>query len=306
MTSLRLDRCAVIRELMVDLVIDELAELIVEVEEQMVAPARDVEEHLAVLFVDDDDSGDDDSEGLEDDEEVWEYGHGLLVKKVITVSDAEVADSIVIGEIGPRVSTVEDQMQVMQAATQRDETIKGLSQQVQTLRATVQHRDVQIQQLQTLVAKMSSREGTLMQCILGMDRRLADLERRPSGPQHIDIPESHGKMVRRLDDEIPRNRMPTLRRDLLRVARFLRWVEAKVVSSEYEAYVSGESSSGQDNVEEPGPSTSGNQEQDDEFDFWTDSYASDDDEIPTKQVSQDIMEEISLTIDEAKLKKMAD
>ncbi|GJW65264.1 hypothetical protein Tco_0117148 [Tanacetum coccineum] len=54
-------------------------------------------------------------------------------------------------------------------------------------------------------------------------------------------------------------------------------------TSEYEAYVSGESSSGQ-----------------------TDSYASDDDEIPTKQVSQDIMEEVSLTIDEAKLKKMAD
>ncbi|GJX56597.1 hypothetical protein Tco_0286494, partial [Tanacetum coccineum] len=77
-------------------------------------------------------------------------------------------------------------------------------------------------------------------------------------------------------------------------------------TSEYEAYVSGESSSRQANVEEPGPSTSGNQEQDDEFDFWTDSYASDDDEIPTKQVTQDIMEEISLTIDEAKLKKMAD
>ncbi|GJW06569.1 hypothetical protein Tco_1568992 [Tanacetum coccineum] len=77
-------------------------------------------------------------------------------------------------------------------------------------------------------------------------------------------------------------------------------------TSEYEAYVSGESSSRQVNVEEPGPSTLGNQEQDDEFDFWTDSYASDDDEIPTKQVTQDIMEEISLTIDEAKLKKMAD
>ncbi|GKF68332.1 hypothetical protein Tco_0198011, partial [Tanacetum coccineum] len=60
-------------------------------------------------------------------------------------------------------------------------------------------------------------------------------------------------------------------------------------------------------IEEPGSSTSGNQEQDDEFDFWTDSYASDDDdEILTKQVTQDIMEEISLTIDEAKLKKMAD
>ncbi|GJT82337.1 hypothetical protein Tco_1056679 [Tanacetum coccineum] len=58
--------------------------------------------------------------------------------------------------------------------------------------------------------------------------------------------------------------------------------------------------------EERGPSTSGNQEQVDDYDFWTDSYASDDDEIPTKQVSQDIMEEVSLTIDEAKLKKMAD
>ncbi|GKA08791.1 hypothetical protein Tco_0688122 [Tanacetum coccineum] len=57
---------------------------------------------------------------------------------------------------------------------------------------------------------------------------------------------------------------------------------------------------------ENSPSTSGNQEQDDEFDFWTNSYAFDDDEIPTKQVSQDIMEGIYLTIDEAKLKKMAD
>ncbi|GJU96927.1 hypothetical protein Tco_1326198 [Tanacetum coccineum] len=74
-----------------------------------------------------------------------EYGYGLLVRKVIMVSDAE-------GQ---------------QAATQRDETIARLSQQVQTLQVTVQHRDVQIQQLQTLVAEMSSREGTLMQCILG-------------------------------------------------------------------------------------------------------------------------------------------
>ncbi|GKB97544.1 hypothetical protein Tco_0983681 [Tanacetum coccineum] len=84
------------------------------------------------------------------------------------------------------------------------------------------------------------------------------------------------------------------------------YVQKKAEYFEYEAYVYGESSSGQVNVEETGPSTLGNQEQDDEFDFWTDSYASDDDEIPTNQVTQDIMEEISLTIDEAKLKKMAD
>nr|GEV10010.1 hypothetical protein [Tanacetum cinerariifolium] len=57
---------------------------------------------------------------------------------------------------------------------------------------------------------------------------------------------------------------------------------------------------------EQGLSASGNQEQADDYDFWIDSYASDDDEIPTKQVSQDIMEEVSLNVDEAKLKKFAD
>ncbi|GJX96200.1 hypothetical protein Tco_0351998 [Tanacetum coccineum] len=53
---------------------------------------------------------------------------------------------------------------------------------VQALQAAVQQRDVQIQQPQTMVSDMSSRESTLMQCILGMERRLADLGRRPPGP----------------------------------------------------------------------------------------------------------------------------
>nr|GEX57816.1 hypothetical protein [Tanacetum cinerariifolium] len=43
-----------------------------------------------------------------------------------------------------------------------------------------------------------------------------------------------------------------------------------------------------------------------EYETYTDSYASDDDEILTKQVSQDIMEEVSLNVDESKLKKIAD
>ncbi|GKE90059.1 hypothetical protein Tco_1567534, partial [Tanacetum coccineum] len=77
-------------------------------------------------------------------------------------------------------------------------------------------------------------------------------------------------------------------------------------TSEYEAYVSGESSSRQVNENEQGPLTLENQEQEDDYDFSTESYASDDDEIPTKQMSQDIIEEVSLTIDEAKLKKMVD
>ncbi|GKF55253.1 hypothetical protein Tco_0165593 [Tanacetum coccineum] len=42
-----------------------------------------------------------------------EYGHGALVKKMGTVSDAQVADGIAIREIWPRVTTVEGQVQVM-------------------------------------------------------------------------------------------------------------------------------------------------------------------------------------------------
>ncbi|GKB83780.1 hypothetical protein Tco_0950675, partial [Tanacetum coccineum] len=61
-------------------------------------------------------------------------------------------------------------------------------------------------------------------------------------------------------------------------------------TSEYEAHVTGESS-GQVNEKEQGQSSLRNQ---------------DDDEILMKQVLQDIIEEVSLTINEAKLKKIAD
>ncbi|GKC38759.1 hypothetical protein Tco_1051143 [Tanacetum coccineum] len=42
-----------------------------------------------------------------------EYGHGQLVKKVIQVSDAEVAAGVSIREIGLRVFAIEGQVQVM-------------------------------------------------------------------------------------------------------------------------------------------------------------------------------------------------
>ncbi|GJS03152.1 hypothetical protein Tco_0319660 [Tanacetum coccineum] len=75
-------------------------------------------------------------------------------------------------------------------------------------------------------------------------------------------------------------------------------------TSEHGTYVSGESSSGQDNKSEPGPSTSGNQEQSDDFDFWRDSYATDDDELPIEKVLQELVDEMSQTVDEAKLCKV--
>ncbi|GJV50576.1 hypothetical protein Tco_1440788 [Tanacetum coccineum] len=86
------------------------------------------------------------------------YRHRQLVKKVIQVSDVEVAASISIGEIDPRVFAVEGQVQVMASqmvyAVDRFEQIGA--------QAAVQQRDSQIQQLQTTVSEMSSRESTLM------------------------------------------------------------------------------------------------------------------------------------------------
>nr|GEV80934.1 hypothetical protein [Tanacetum cinerariifolium] len=79
-----------------------------------------------------------------------EYRHEELVKKMVKVSDVEVADSITIGEIHPRVATVEEQ-------------------------------------LWTRVAKIESREGILMSYMLWMEERLTVLEKRlprlPSGTQ---------------------------------------------------------------------------------------------------------------------------
>nr|GFA83169.1 hypothetical protein [Tanacetum cinerariifolium] len=77
-------------------------------------------------------------------------------------------------------------------------------------------------------------------------------------------------------------------------------------TSEYGTYVFGESSFGQVNESEPGPSTSGNQEQLDDYDFWTDSFAIDGDEIPTEKVSQELVNKMSQNVDEAKLCKVVD
>ncbi|GJT48762.1 hypothetical protein Tco_0974919 [Tanacetum coccineum] len=109
-----------------------------------------------------------------------EYGHGQLVKKMIQVSDVEVAAGVTFEEIGLSVFAIEGQVQVM--ASQMVHSADRFKQiGAQALQAAVQQRDTQIQQLQTTVSEMSSHESTLMQCILGMDRRLADLEKRPSG-----------------------------------------------------------------------------------------------------------------------------
>ncbi|GKC53951.1 hypothetical protein Tco_1076696 [Tanacetum coccineum] len=52
------------------------------------------------------------------------------------------------------------------------------------------------------------------------------------------------------------------------------------------------------------PSMSVNQEQLDDFDFLTDSYATDDDELPSKKVSQELVDEMSQIVDESRLRKV--
>ncbi|GKF95772.1 hypothetical protein Tco_0288507, partial [Tanacetum coccineum] len=81
---------AEVDEPLVDPVIDELAELIVKVEEQMVALVMDMEEDLAMLFSDDDFS-DDGLDDNEDDEEVWEMDKEWLMAPRHTTSDASYA-----------------------------------------------------------------------------------------------------------------------------------------------------------------------------------------------------------------------
>ncbi|GJZ31557.1 hypothetical protein Tco_0576604 [Tanacetum coccineum] len=67
-------------------------------------------------------------------------------------------------------------------------------------------------------------------------------------------------------------------------------------TSEHGTFVFGESSSGQDYKSEPGPLTSSNQEQSNDFDFWTDSYATDDDELPTKKKGSSEPEKIVMSL----------
>ncbi|GJW02727.1 hypothetical protein Tco_1561583 [Tanacetum coccineum] len=101
-----------------------------------------------------------------------EYRHGQLVKKVIQVSDAELAHDVTIGEIGLRVSAIKGQVQVM--ASQMVQAVDRLEQigiQMEQGQQTATQRDKVI-------------EGLTQQCILGMDRRLAELEKKKlHGPQ---------------------------------------------------------------------------------------------------------------------------
>ncbi|GJW45071.1 hypothetical protein Tco_0073870 [Tanacetum coccineum] len=56
-------------------------------------------------------------------------------------------------------------------------------------------------------------------------------------------------------------------------------------------------------MDEPNPSGSGTQEQMDEFDAWMDNFRTNDDEVPSEEVSPELLKEISKEVDEAQLQK---
>nr|GEY37699.1 hypothetical protein [Tanacetum cinerariifolium] len=123
-----------------------------------------------------------------------EYRHRVLVRKMEDVSDAEVADSIAIREIHPRMATMGEQVESGmdthpsgQMAVQGHDVIVGSSQQVQTLQTALHETELQNQQLRTRVTEMESHMGILMSYMLWMEDRLTVLEKRlpvpPPGPQ---------------------------------------------------------------------------------------------------------------------------
>nr|GEV41889.1 hypothetical protein [Tanacetum cinerariifolium] len=120
-------------------------------------PAFDEEEELDEFMDDDEDVLDEDGEWLmapvtprELLMSNLEYRHEELVKKMVKVSNAEVADSITIEEIHPRVANVEEQVESKvdtypsgQMAVPGQDVIVGLSQQVQALQTALHRAELQ-------------------------------------------------------------------------------------------------------------------------------------------------------------------
>ncbi|GJW77470.1 hypothetical protein Tco_0139152, partial [Tanacetum coccineum] len=99
---------AVADESMVGQLVDEMAEPIVEAEEQVIAPVIDMEEDIAMLFGDGDFS-DDDSKGFENEEDVWEVNEEWLIAPVTPPPMPVVPSSSTYEVGGPSTTAAEGQ-----------------------------------------------------------------------------------------------------------------------------------------------------------------------------------------------------
>ncbi|GKE98815.1 hypothetical protein Tco_0022166 [Tanacetum coccineum] len=143
-----------------------------------------------------------------------EHAHGVLARKMGNMSDAQLNDGIAIGEIQPRVTTLEGQVEVLasqqeQAMTKVGEVedqlemqdkvnnypcgqvdglredvdeLLGLKDQVQTLEYTVHELRKENQKLKGLLSAKDSDYSMLASYVLGLGERLAATELQLSGP----------------------------------------------------------------------------------------------------------------------------
>ncbi|GKB05217.1 hypothetical protein Tco_0833412 [Tanacetum coccineum] len=177
-------------EPMVGPLVDEIAEPIVEAEEQVIAPVIDMEEDIAMLFGNGDFS-DDDSEGFEDEEEVWEVNEEWLMAPITSPPMLVVPPPSTYEVGGPSTTTVEGQsftfpaprLPVSSSMIEDLGTGAGYGILDDSGRRCAAEDVTDSSAADYMVPWVSQRESTLMQCILGMDRHLADLEMRPPGSQ---------------------------------------------------------------------------------------------------------------------------
>nr|GFA07594.1 hypothetical protein [Tanacetum cinerariifolium] len=231
-------------ELMVSPLHDEIAEPIVKAEEQVIAPLIDMNEDITMLFGDCDFS-DDNSKGFEDKEEVWEVNEEWLMA-LVTPPPMLVVHAPSIYEVGgPSTAAVEGLSFPFLAAG-----LPVLLLVIEYVSARLGNLEYKRRQLVKKVIQVSDAEvadgnGQIGAgwCSGGAGSVDWDPKRRGDyriGPGGAGVTSFHA--TKRFADSVVAdyarkgvNPILTLRRDLLENIKFLRWVEAKVVSSEVES-----------------------------------------------------------------------
>ncbi|GKC80568.1 hypothetical protein Tco_1131342 [Tanacetum coccineum] len=108
-----------------------------------------------------------------------DHAHGVLVRKMRDVSDAELDDGIAIGEIRPKVTTLEGQVDGLREDV---DGLMRLKERVQTLESTVQELRKENQKLRDLLSTRDGDQGVLASYVLGLGKRLAMMELQFPGP----------------------------------------------------------------------------------------------------------------------------
>ncbi|GJZ27597.1 hypothetical protein Tco_0572244 [Tanacetum coccineum] len=117
-----------------------------------------------------------------------EHAHGVLVRKIGDMSDTQLDDGIAIGEVQPRVTTLEGQVEVLVSQHRVDglredvDGLLGLKDRMQTLESTVQELRKENQKLKGLLSAKDSDYSMLTSYVLRLGECLAAVELQLPGP----------------------------------------------------------------------------------------------------------------------------